>query len=109
MIDTRHKWNTSSKPLIWGLVLSVILTLAAYFLVQGHSYNKAVLLGLIMGLGMLQAIVQLVFFMHVGIETKPHWNLIMFLFMVLVAIVIVGGSIWIMSNLDYNVMPGMAH
>jgi cytochrome o ubiquinol oxidase operon protein cyoD len=107
MIDIRHKWNTRSGSLIWGLILSIVLTLIAYFSAQDTTYHKAAYSGFVLGVGILQALLQLFLFMHVGIETKPHWNLIMFLFMVLVTIVIVGGSIWIMNNLDYNVMPDM--
>jgi cytochrome o ubiquinol oxidase operon protein cyoD len=94
----------SYKPLIWGLILSLILTLAAYLLaIEG----KTTLIGAILGLGFIQALIQLVCFLHVGIESKPHWNLFLFLFMAFIAFIIVGGSIWIMSNLDYNVMPAM--
>ena len=109
MIDAHHKWNTSSKPLIWGLIFSFLLTFAAYVAVDRQVHNPSVLIGLVLGLGTLQIIIQLVCFLHVGIEKKPYLSLIMFLFMLLVAFVIVGGSIWIMNNLDYNVMPNMAH
>ena len=44
-------------------------------------------------------------YLHLGLESKPRWNLMMFLFMVLLIFVLVGGSMWIMYNLNYNVMP----
>jgi cytochrome o ubiquinol oxidase operon protein cyoD len=49
---------------------------------------------------MLQAGVQIVFFMHLG--TKNRWNLAMFISTAGLVIVIVGGSMWIMSHLNYN-------
>jgi heme/copper-type cytochrome/quinol oxidase subunit 4 len=32
----------------------------------------------------------------------------MFLFMLIVLVIVVGGSLWIMHNLDYNMMPSMS-
>ena len=101
--------NTCCKPLVWGFFLSVVLTLVAYFLVIEAPYSKALLIGAVLGLGFIQALLQLVCFLHVGIESKPHWNLFLFLFMAFIAFIIVGGSMWIMSNLDYNVMPAITH
>jgi cytochrome o ubiquinol oxidase operon protein cyoD len=46
--------------------------------------------------------VQLVFFLHLGGEGKPRWRLTAFLFMLLVLVILVFGSLWIMYNLDYH-------
>jgi len=104
MIDPYHGWNVSFKPLIWGFVLSIALTLAAYFIVVEHLLTSWVLLVTVVGLGIVQAVVQLVFFLHIGLESKPRWYLIIFLFMVLIIVILVGCTMWIMRNLDYNVM-----
>ncbi len=109
MIDPHHQWSTSRKPLILGVVCSLVLTLVAYFVVVNGGYSRSVILGAILGFGLLQVLLQLIFFLHVGMEPRPYWNLMMFLFMALIAFVIVGGSMWIMNNLDYNVMPMMHH
>lgn len=89
---------------IVGFVLSVVLTLLAYFAVTQHWLEGSGLVGLIMGLAAVQFIVQVVFFLHLGGETKPRWRLSAFLFMLLVLVIIVGGSLWIMENLNYNMM-----
>jgi len=104
MIDPRHGWNVSFKPLIWGFVLSLVLILAAYFIVVEHLLTGWVLLTSAVVLGIIQGLVQLIFFLHLGIESKPRWNLMIFMFMVLIIIIINGGSMWIINNLDYNVM-----
>lgn len=107
MIDAHHGWNTSFKPVIWGFSLSLILTIATYFVAIASHLTTGVLTFIVMGLGSLQALIQLVFFLHLGIESKPRWSLMMFLFMALVMVVLVGGSLWIMYNLNYHVMPMM--
>ncbi len=102
MIDPHHTWNARLKPLAIGFVLSAILTLIAYFAVVERAFSPLVLIGLIVGCGCAQALAQLICFLQLGIESKPHWNLITFLFMALVLVVVIGGSLWIMYTLDYN-------
>jgi cytochrome o ubiquinol oxidase operon protein cyoD len=92
---------------VFGYLLSLELTAGAYFTVkyalQAHSsvnYNKA--LAYISILAVAQLIVQLVFFLHLGRESKPRWNLNALLFAVLVVVIIVFGSLWIMHNLNYH-------
>lgn len=88
-----------------GFILSIILTLAAYFLVVQSIFSGVALVIAITVLALVQLLVQLIFFLHLGRESKPRWNLMAFLFMILVVLIIGVGSIWIMYNLDYNMMP----
>jgi cytochrome o ubiquinol oxidase operon protein cyoD len=46
--------------------------------------------------------VQVVFFLHIGRGT--HWKATSFFFMLFVVAIVVVGSIWIMNNLNYNMM-----
>lgn len=107
MIDQHHGWNVSFKPSFLGFVLSLVLTFAAYRITSQHHLHNSVLIWTVLGLGALQMFLQLIFFLHLGLESKPHWNSISFLFMVLVIVVVIGGSLWIMSNLNYYLMPEM--
>jgi len=107
MIDLHHGWNLSYKPQFLGFVLSLLLTFAAYRIVVHHHLSDGELILTLYGLAVAQAVLQLVFNLHLGMESKPHWNTITFLFTVLVIIIIIGGSVWIMNNLDYNLMPKM--
>ncbi len=102
--------QSSSKTYITGFVLSLILTLLAYMTVQshissGHSGfmdNNVVLI--LASLAIAQLFVQLVFFLHLNQESKPRLNSLVMLFAALVVVIIVGGSIWIMNNLNYHNM-----
>jgi cytochrome o ubiquinol oxidase subunit IV len=105
MIDRHHGWNVSLKPLFLGVIFSLILILAAYRIVTYYHLSNLVLIVTIFSLGIVQALIQLVFFLHLGLENKPYLNVVTFLFMVLVIIVVIGGSLWIMYNLNYNLMP----
>lgn len=105
MMDTHHRWNVSFKPLLIGLIASIILTIGAYRLTQEDLLSRPALLWTIAFLGAVQALLQLIFFLHIGIEAKPRWNLLIFLFMVLLIMILIGGSLWIMYNLNYHMMP----
>ncbi len=107
MIDVKHKWNTSLKPLIIGFVISLFLIFLAYFMTTHQSLSGISLMSAILVLGILQALIQCIFFLHISAEPTPRWSLITLIFTIIVLIIIVGGSLWIMYNLDYNMMPGM--
>ena len=85
----------------------MILTIAIYHFVTYDYLTGWVLTLTVFGFGTILALIQLVFFLHLGMESKPHWNTIAFLFMALVMLVVIGGSLWIMYNLNYNDMPRM--
>lgn len=90
------------KSYLIGFLLSLELTLAAYWLVVDHGLNNRVLMAAILCLAIIQLMVQLIFFLHLDKESKPHWNLMVFGFMAIVLIIIVFGSLWIMSSLNYH-------
>lgn len=107
MLDSHHGWSVSLKPSFLGFVLSLLLVFSAYQIVVHHHLSGQWLVFTVVGFAFLQAILQLVFFLHLGLESKPHWNTITFLFTVLVIIIVIGGSLWIMNNLSYDLMMDM--
>lgn len=106
MIETGSKSKTGTvSAYVLGFILSLILTLCAYFLVVNQVFSPWTLIAVISVLAILQMLVQLIFFLHMGHESKPRWNLQGFLFMALVVIILAGGTLWIMYSLDNRVMP----
>jgi cytochrome o ubiquinol oxidase subunit IV len=96
----------SLRSYVIGFVLSIVMTITAYLLVVGHnSLHRSYIIGAIVGLALLQFIVQLLFFLHLGRETKPRMKLFIFGFMVTVVLILVFGSLWIMNNLNYRMTP----
>jgi len=92
----------SSKTYIVGFIISIGLTLEAYFLVVRGALPGWALVFTILGLAVVQLLVQLYFFLHIDDEIKPRWKMTSFLFAGLVVMIVVLGSVWIMTNLDYN-------
>ena len=93
------------RTYVSGYILSIILTVAAYLLVTHPSLSTNVIVGLISTLAIVQFLVQLIFFLHIGVETKPRWKLFVLIFMIGIVLIIVVGSIWIMNNLNYRMSP----
>ncbi len=109
MIDEHHGWNLSFKPLWIGFIISLVLVFAAYRIVAQYHLKHELLVISIVVIGCALALIQLVFFLHLGLEERPRWNLIMFIFGVVLMFILIGGTLWIMSNLNYNAMPSMGH
>jgi cytochrome o ubiquinol oxidase operon protein cyoD len=97
------------KKYVIGFLLSLVLTLVSYFSVFYHLLSPAFLLYTILFLALVQTVIQLALFLHLGEESKPHRNLLTFLFMLSILIIVVWGSIWIMDHLNYNMMMPMNH
>lgn len=88
-----------------GFVVSVLLTLAAYWLTVTDEMGRGVVLLLALGvLALSQMIVQLIFFLHLPEEIKPRYKLLSFGAMASILIIVVVGSLWIMHHLNYNMM-----
>lgn len=105
VVDTQHEAGQGSlMSYTTGFITSIILTLAAYQLVVNHVLAGWALIFTILGLAIGQLVVQLLFFLHLGRESKPRWNFLVFAFMVIIVVIVAGGSLWIMKNLDYHTM-----
>ncbi len=97
----------TTKLYVFGFALSILLTLAAYFSVVNKLFSGMILTAFITALALVQLMVQLIFFLHLGQESKPRWKQAIFLSTVSIILVIIIGSLWIMSNLNYhNMSPG---
>lgn len=97
----------SVKSYSIGFGLAIIFTLAAFLTVTSGWFSQGAAITIISLLAVVQLIVQLVFFLHLG-RDKVKWKASAFYTMLLILILIVGGSLWIMYNLDYNMMSSDA-
>jgi cytochrome o ubiquinol oxidase subunit IV len=104
---TELKLETTSGVLIYtiGLVLAVILTATSFW-----AANTSLLWapGIPLGLATLaiaQMGVHLVFFLHITTGPDNTNNVVALAFGVLIVTLVVAGSLWIMSNLNDNMMP----
>ena len=96
----------STKSYLTGFILSVVLTLIAFGLVMGHAVPASVAVPGIALLALVQVVIHLFYFLHMDASEGGRWNLMSFVFAVLVAVILIGGTAWIMVNIAMNMMPG---
>ncbi len=88
-----------------GLVLAVILTATSFWAANTSSlWAPGIPLGLAV-LAIAQMGVHLVFFLHITTGRDNTNNVLALAFGMLIVFLVVAGSIWIMANLNANMMP----
>lgn len=89
------------KSYMLGLFLSLVFTIIAFYVVMKHSFSNTQLYIILIVLAILQLISQVVCFLRLNATPEGRWNLMPFLFTILILLVVVIGSLWIMYNLNY--------
>lgn len=105
--DVATKYGTGRKTLksyLLGLGLSLLLTLCAFLLVGKHLLASQYLYILLAVLAICQLITQVICFLRLNSSAKGRWNLMSFIFTIFIVAILVGGSLWIMFNLNYNMV-----
>lgn len=86
-----------------GFMTSLLLTLAAYFIIQnGEFFNVGRSIIAIVILALIQSLVQLAFFIDVWRGKESVWMVTVFISTVSIIFIIIYFSIWIMNHLNEN-------
>jgi cytochrome o ubiquinol oxidase subunit IV len=99
-----HNNHGTLKSYVIGFVLSIILTVIPYMLVVNHSMTTDAIAISIVAVGIIQLLIQLVFFLHLSFKKDSQENTLAFLFTFLIIGILVIGSLWIIYNMNYNMM-----
>ena len=96
---TANYWSYTA-----GLGLAILLTIISFVVSQTNLlWPPGVPVGLIV-LAFAQIGVHLVFFLHLGSGPESTNNILALAFGVLIVFLVIAGSIWIMTNLSWNMM-----
>jgi len=88
-----------------GLGLAILLTIVSFVVAQTHLlWPPGIPVGLIV-LAFAQIGVHLVFFLHLGSGSDNTNNILALAFGMLIVFLVITGSIWIVANLNANMMP----
>lgn len=90
-----------------GFALSALLTAVPFGLVMAGTVPAATAVPVCVGLGAVQIVVHLVYFLHMNAASSRSWNMAAFVFTVVIVAILVAGTVWVMYHLDMNMMPGM--
>lgn len=90
-----------------GFLLAVVLTLIPFGLVMTDAFEDTASTALIiMGLGVVQIIVHMVYFLQMNRRAERSWTLPALIVTVLLVAILLMGTLWGMPPLDGNVVPG---
>jgi cytochrome o ubiquinol oxidase operon protein cyoD len=97
----------SLRGYLIGLGLAAGLTVASFYIAGGRLvWGPAIPVALIV-LAIAQMGVHLVFFLHITTGPDSTNNVLALAFGVLIVVLLIAGSLWIMANLNHNMMPAM--
>jgi cytochrome o ubiquinol oxidase subunit IV len=100
-----HEPTASYLTYTVGLGLAVIATIASFIVAQTDLlWPPGIPVGLIV-LALAQIGVHLVFFLHLGSGPDSTNNILALAFGVLIVFLVIAGSVWIIANLNTNMMP----
>ena len=88
-----------------GYAAAAILTIGAFAATQSNALTPASIVAAITVLAIGQMLVHLIFFLHISTTPNQRTNILAFAVTMLIVLLIVGGSLWIMSHLQSNMMP----
>jgi cytochrome o ubiquinol oxidase operon protein cyoD len=88
-----------------GLGLAVLLTAVSFFVAGTDLVWQPSIPIAIVVLAIAQMGIHLVFFLHTGTGPDSTNNVMALAFGILIVVLVIGGSIWIMDNLNHNMMP----
>lgn len=90
-----------------GFMLAIVLTVIPFALVMGKVAPPSVLLPVILAIGALQMVVHLKYFLHLTGTPDGTWNMTALGLTVVIVAIVIAGSLWVMAELDHNMMPWM--
>lgn len=92
------------KAYLLGLASCIVLTLIAFGIVEKRLLSDVNLYIALSVLAITQLFVQSVCFLRLNCSPEGRWNSLPFIFVILIVAILAGGTLWIMYNLNYNMM-----
>ena len=87
---------------VTGLVGAIILTAIPFWVVIQKSASHSTTMVVIAICAIAQVVVQLRCFLHIDFTRQRREDLQLILFTTLILILLIGGTIWIMTSLSYR-------
>jgi cytochrome o ubiquinol oxidase subunit IV len=100
--DSAGASSGSFRSYATGFILSLVLTAIPFALVMHGTLSRAATVFAVFSAAFVQVLVHLHYFLHMDASSRARWNVLALLFAVLIMVLIVGGTIWIMYNLNYR-------
>ena len=100
-----HSRRRGIRTYLIGLGLAVLMTIASFWAARTHLiYGPGISVAIVV-LAIAQMGIHLVFFLHITTAPDNTNNVLALAFGILIACLVIFGSLWIMANLNHNMLP----
>lgn len=100
-----HSRRRGLRTYLIGLGLAILLTMASFWAAQTHLiYGPGISVAIVV-FAIAQMGIHLVFFLHITTDPDNANNVLALAFGILIACLVIFGSLWIMANLNHNMLP----
>jgi cytochrome o ubiquinol oxidase operon protein cyoD len=103
-IDSTGAGRGNFKSYATGFILSIVLSIIAFGLVMNGALPRSAIVFGLLAAAIVQMMVHLHYFLHLDASSAARWNVLALIFTLLIMFIFVGGSIWIMFNLNDRMM-----
>jgi cytochrome o ubiquinol oxidase operon protein cyoD len=100
-------YHATVKGYATGFLLSVVLTAIPFWLVMGKVLPSSAAIWVVLAFAAAQMLVHMVYFLHLDPRSEGGWSLLALLFTGVLVFILLAGSIWVMYNMNANMMPAM--
>jgi len=104
--DEHNGYHASIKGYVTGFVLSILLTAIPFWLVMAKVLpTPGMTAFVIMAFAAVQIVVHMIYFLHMNTRVEGGWSMMALLFTGILVVIMLAGSIWVLYNLNTNMMP----
>ena len=108
--DKTNQDHGSYRSYLTGFVLAAILTAIPFAIVMSGGFESRLLTAMtVVGFAIVQVLVHMVYFLHMNTRSDEGWTMLSMIFTIIVVVIMISGSLWVMYNLNTNMMPQMDH
>jgi cytochrome o ubiquinol oxidase subunit IV len=102
MPTSPHGVEITIKPYLVGVVLALVLTAIPFGLVAARTLRPTQIFVVIGAAAFTQVIVHLRYFLHLDLKPSSQNQLIALCFAAVVLLILLGGTLWMLFNLNYR-------
>jgi cytochrome o ubiquinol oxidase operon protein cyoD len=104
-LDAGETFEKGLQSYLIGFALAMMLTIGSFWVVRADViYSPGIPVALV-ALAVAQMGIHLVFFLHITTGPDNTNNVLALSFGVLIVCLLIFGSLWIMTNLNHNMIP----
>lgn len=96
--------DSGAKGYITGFIASLILTIIPFYFAYTGALSREATIAVLIISAVVQLVVHLFYFLHLDSSEKGRFSMMSFVFTAIIVFIVIAGSIWIMWNLNHNMM-----